>query len=115
MGDPQSSSKESDVGVNVGDGVKRTRSPFLKGIGAALPPYLQGFQKTVLFDGEEGEGGECLMSCTMEGQGMIKAAAEEHAFLELSEHTVFPFDQCRSTTISLLWHMVSQLCLVKEL
>lgn len=113
MGDPQSSSKESKF--NVGVGAKRTKAPFLKGIRAALPSYLQDFKKTVVLDGEEREGEEGLMSCMMEGQGMIKTAAREHAFLESSEHTVFPFDQCRSMTISLLWHTVSQLCLAKKL
>lgn len=39
MGDPQSSSKESEF--NVGNGAKRTRAPLLKGIRAAFPSYLQ--------------------------------------------------------------------------
>lgn len=69
----------------------------------------------MVLDGEEREGEECLMNCMLEGQGMIKTAAREHAFLELSEHTVFPFDRCRSMTISLLWLTVSQLCLAKKL
>lgn len=57
MGDPQSSSKESDVGVNAGDGVKRTRSPFLKGIRHPSLLIYRAFKKLFCLMEKRGKEG----------------------------------------------------------